>query len=337
MARRYRQRVANITAATAAGLSNASITWDGTALSVGAPINMNSNKITSIGTATAAGDVAALSTVTGTDIFTVNITQSAHGFAVMNAIYHNGSAWAKADASAESTQATAMVTAVAGSDDFTYAVMGTLTLASHGMPMSQFYLSETAGAITTSAPTISQPLLRPVDANTVLINVQRANPAAGGGSDARTIYTRTFQLTQAQIAAKGGVGTADWAMFTLAANEGVRWIWFRTLSNFTGGPNVNVNVGWAANVGGLYASQDMTTAGNYDDNYHHDNAALGNGREMGDAGAEYDATALMGQTKALRVYTSTGGDDHDEVTGGGPLYINVEIVRYDASQLENVT
>jgi len=160
---------------------------------------------------------------------------------------------------------------------------------------------------------------------------------AGGAGDARTIYTRTFQLTQAQIAAKGAVTTANWSMFTLAANEGVRWIWFRTLSSFTGGPNVYINVGWTGTTGGLYAQTAMTSAGNYDDNAQHANDSLGSYDEMGDAGAQYDATALMGAGHAIKVYSQTTSGNHDAVTGGGPLYINVEIVRYDASQLENVS
>ena len=161
----------------------------------------------------------------------------------------------------------------------------------------------------------------------------------GGTADGRTIYTRTFQLTQAQIAAKGGVTSADFAIFTLAANEGIRWIWFRTIASFTGGPNLYAEVGWAAEHAGLYSQQAVTSAGNYDDAGHHSDVVggLGLNDEMGEAGPEYDATALMGTEKAIRLYSATNSGNHDGITGGGPLYINVEIVRYDASQVENVT
>ena len=49
---------------------------------------------------------------------TSDITQSSHGFAVKDAIRHNGTSWVKAQANATSTLALGIVTAVADSNNF---------------------------------------------------------------------------------------------------------------------------------------------------------------------------------------------------------------------------
>ena len=59
-------------------------------------------------------------------------------------------------------------------------------------------------------------------------------------------------------------------------------------------------------------------------------------REMGDAGAEYDATTLMGLEKELKIYTQTTSGNHDAASAG-VTYINVEIVRYDPTQATTVS
>ena len=92
---------------------------------------------------------------------TSDITQSSHGFAVKDAIRHNGSAWVKAQANAASTLALGIVTAVADSNNFTIAQSGRFELSSHGLTVGQwFYLdASNAGGLTATEPEISQPIV----------------------------------------------------------------------------------------------------------------------------------------------------------------------------------
>ena len=70
---------------------------------------------------------------------TSDITQSSHGFAVKDAIRHNGSSWVKAQANATSTLALGIVTKVADSNTFTIAQSGRFELSSHGLTVGQWY------------------------------------------------------------------------------------------------------------------------------------------------------------------------------------------------------
>ena len=92
---------------------------------------------------------------------TSDITQSSHGFAVKDAIRHNGSSWVKAQANATSTLALGIVTAVADSNNFTIAQSGRFELSSHGLTVGQWYYlsSAAAGGLVTTEPDISQPIV----------------------------------------------------------------------------------------------------------------------------------------------------------------------------------
>lgn len=157
----------------------------------------------------------------------------------------------------------------------------------------------------------------------------------GGGGDDRTYITRTFTITQAQIAAKGGVTTSVFALFTLAANEGIRWAWWQTQANFTGGPSVWAKLGHSGDPDALLQQKNVTSGGTMDNG---DDVGVlfgaNQGWGKGSSVAEKDTTALMGSSTAITCDIETTSGDHDEVTGGGALHINVEIIRYDTSQLE---
>ena len=92
---------------------------------------------------------------------TSDITQSSHGFAVKDAIRHNGSSWVKAQANATSTLALGIVTKVADSNTFTIAQSGRFELSSHGLTVGQWYYlsADAAGGLVTTEPTISQPIV----------------------------------------------------------------------------------------------------------------------------------------------------------------------------------
>lgn len=83
------------------------------------------------------------------------VNQVAHGFAVGDVIYHNGSAFAKAQANASATaEAVGIVSAVADSDNFTYTSHGYVTGLSGLTAGTVYFLSDsTAGAVTATAPT----------------------------------------------------------------------------------------------------------------------------------------------------------------------------------------
>ena len=171
-------------------------------------------------------------------------------------------------------------------------------------------------------------------------DLQTALSGGSSSSDARTIYTKSFKLSHTELAAKGAVTTSDFTLATLGPNEGVRWIWFKTTTAWVG-CNVFINMSFTggSNTGLLYSQQNVTAAGNYDDNSDHAGSGwdgLGNSREMGDAGAEYDATTLMGLEKELKIYTQTTSGDHNAASAG-VTYINVEIVRYDPTQAITVS
>lgn len=106
-----------------------------------------------------------------------SFTQASHGFSAGDAIGHNGSSWIKADASAGQTECHAVCTAVADVNNFTASVSGFHTLTSHGFTLGLNYLSETAGAVTTTEPgppALAQEVLVAIDANTVLLRIGTA-------------------------------------------------------------------------------------------------------------------------------------------------------------------
>lgn len=163
----------------------------------------------------------------------------------------------------------------------------------------------------------------------------------GGGADARTIYTRTFTVTSAQLVAKGGIKTSSFALFTLAANEGIRWAWTSTPTAFvgSGSNNTYVKVGWTAQNGGLLTQVqvDILNAIN-DDAGDHSAFGFGVDKAMGDAASgsqARDGVPLMGTSKPIVAYMETSAN-HDTLSAG-LLYIHIEIVRYDTTQVEAST
>ena len=92
---------------------------------------------------------------------TTEVTQSSHGLNVKDCIRHNGSAWVKAQADDAATLALGVVTAKADANTFTVAQSGRFELSSHGLTVGQWYYlsADTAGLLTTTEPTISQPLV----------------------------------------------------------------------------------------------------------------------------------------------------------------------------------
>lgn len=95
---------------------------------------------------------------------TLAVSQSSHGFAVGDVLYHNGTIYAKADADAASTaDVVGIVSVVGGTDDFTLHIGGAITTLSGLTAGTVYFLSGTAGAYTSTEPStvgqISKPLM----------------------------------------------------------------------------------------------------------------------------------------------------------------------------------
>jgi hypothetical protein len=135
------------------------------------------------------------------------VNQTTHGFSVGNVLYHNGTIYALADASADATaEVIGIVSAVAGVDDFTITTGGRITGLSGLTVGEAHFLSETAGAITATQPVtsgaISKPILVADSATTAYIFNMRGS-VIGSGAEGVGTYTQTFvnaDLTAGSIA-----------------------------------------------------------------------------------------------------------------------------------------
>ena len=92
---------------------------------------------------------------------TTEVTQSSHGFAVKDAVRHNGTAWVKAQANNASTLALGIVVVRTDANNFTVAQSGRFELTSHGLTVGQWYYVDfaTAGGLTSTEPSFSQPIV----------------------------------------------------------------------------------------------------------------------------------------------------------------------------------
>lgn len=116
-------------------------------------------------TATNVGDAV---TVTipgggGGATLTYDVNQTTHGFSVNDWVYHNGTQYALADASAASTaEVVGIVSAVADANNFTVQFGGRITGLTGLTAGEAHFLSETAGAITATEPTTIGAISKPV-------------------------------------------------------------------------------------------------------------------------------------------------------------------------------
>ena len=129
---------------------------------------------------------------------TTDITQSSHGFAAKDGIRHNGSSWVKAQANDNSTLALGIVTAVADSNNFTVAQAGRFTISSHGLTVGQWYYlsADTAGALTSTEPAISQPIVYVESASVIFVFPYRPTNILLDGSDSITPGDNTVTLAK---------------------------------------------------------------------------------------------------------------------------------------------
>jgi len=173
------------------------------------------------------------------------------------------------------------------------------------------------------------------------MNSENLLNAGGVGGDDRTLYTRTFEIEVSDLTGKGAVTTATHTLFTLGANEGVRWVWMEnTGSAVAGGPNLYLSIGKTGDLDSLYIQRDMSGANHIEDDNANHGTDLGAYAELGDAdygSPTQDATVYYGDSETLKVESTTTSGNHNAITGGGSWYIHVEIVRVDTSQVEAVS
>lgn len=91
------------------------------------------------------------------------ITQNSHGFSVGQAVYLNGSTYTLADAdTSAASEFVGLVTAVANANTFTLTTHGYVTGLSGLTAGAVYFLSATAGALTTTEPTTTGQISKPV-------------------------------------------------------------------------------------------------------------------------------------------------------------------------------
>jgi len=130
-------------------------------------------------------------------------TQATHGFTLLDAIYHNGTIWAKAQADVADTLAEYVVSEVVDVNNFVATKFGEVTATAHGLTVGEHYfLSDaTAGAGTLTEPSLfSSPLYYVEDVNTLHMEVYR--PSDVTDLTAQTIYYPTHVIPALDI---------DWA------------------------------------------------------------------------------------------------------------------------------
>jgi hypothetical protein len=99
----------------------------------------------------------------GSASLTQDVTQATHGFSVNDWLYHNGTQYALADASAAGTaESIGVVSAVADANNFTIQFGGRITGLSGLTAGEAHFLSETAGDITATAPSTEGAVVKPV-------------------------------------------------------------------------------------------------------------------------------------------------------------------------------
>lgn len=126
--------------------------------------------------------------------------QITHGFSLLDAIYHNGTIWVKAQADDGDTLAEYVVSEVVDVDNFTANKFGQITATAHGKTVGEHYfLSDTvAGDSTITEPTTySAPVFYVEDANIIHVEVYRPSTITGGGGSTGTwdIVVPTDQAT----------------------------------------------------------------------------------------------------------------------------------------------
>lgn len=143
----------------------------------------------------------------------MTVTQTAHGFSAGNAIYYNGTAYAKAKADNAATLSFMIVDAVPDANTFSFTMLGRITGLS-GLTAGQYYYvsAATAGALTATEPAgYSNPILFADSTTTGFVLPFRPSfsttpPAASGWDDITPVSFKDD-------------GTGGWSFTTVTGNR----------------------------------------------------------------------------------------------------------------------
>lgn len=107
-------------------------------------------------------------------------TQAAHGFNQEDcpiAVYYESGIWKEAQANDPEMQALGVITSIYGIDTFDVTLGGIVTVSGHALDADQYYFLDYAvpgGLVSDSPPSgISQPILRVLDGDTLLVHLER--------------------------------------------------------------------------------------------------------------------------------------------------------------------
>lgn len=162
------------------------------------------------------------------------------------------------------------------------------------------------------------------------------------GSDVRAYKTRTFEISLAALQAKGAVTNATFTLTAMDARDMVIWAWYQNAgTTFTSSGTVSgvyASIGRTADPDSIYIERDIKAAYTVEDNNDNHGLEFPAYAEMGDkfyAAQGGDASTYYGKSYTIVCkVTLTGGSTMAQLTGGGPIYLNVVMTRVDTTQLE---
>ena len=160
--------------------------------------------ITGVGTVGVTSDANSI-LISGNDtagVLTFDVTQTAHGFSGLSAIFHDGQEFKPARAVDELTLGLWVVNDVADANNFSVTQAGKITSTAHGLTSGCYYFVDTAvsGALISVAPTgvgqFVNPLLFVEDENTVHVLPFRPNESVGNAvSEGKFVHATGDSMT----------------------------------------------------------------------------------------------------------------------------------------------
>lgn len=197
------------------------VTPDGEILVSGSGGGGGSGTVTSVSVASANGVTGTVATATSTPAITLEvtrtqktITQNAHGFSAGQAVYNNNGTWTLTDADALTSSFARGVIESVTTNTFVLVMSGAITLS--GLTAnSTYYLSQTAGALTTTPPTDASSYVTPV----LFTGTTTQGYVTIGQPTSNALISLTADVSGILPTANGGTGIA---YFTAAGPTAAR-------------------------------------------------------------------------------------------------------------------
>lgn len=261
---------------------------------------------------------------------TVMVQQSAHGFAAKDVLRNNGTSWTKAQADTPANAVAAgIVVTVVSPDVFVLATAGYIAGLSGLTAGSVHYLSATtAGALTTTAPSIICPVIIADTSSSGVILGSVSQPA--GYATRGTVATSTWTTLSGSSTAISGKG---WTRFVIIAGGGGNGGNYTTqtllgyIAPTSGGSpttylGIQSNGGRGASGGWAIVDADLTGKSSISHSIGSAGTQGTNGTPgtAGGAGGNTTLTVQTGQT--VTVYGGGGGGAASATEGGAGGSLN---------------